>query len=409
MAGETISMLGTWMQQMAQGWVVAGLTTSAFTLGLINFCAGIPMLALTMHGGIAADRHDKRLILVITQVLQIILAIALGWLVAHGQVQVWHVLVAGILLGISTAFEMPAASALVPELVDRSRLKAAIAVDRSVFHATRLAGPALGGWLIAWLGTASAFYANAASFVALIAAILTLHPRPRGTDEEEAMRQTGMKEGFAYVRRDAPTLAMISLLATMTTCISPFFMITMPLYSRHVLHVDAQSHGMLMASSGIGAFFGSLWLMSIPSAHRAAYLRCGAAVVFACMLGLALAQHLWQAIAAMSILTLGTSTMFGLANTIVQERAPDAIRGRVSAIMGLSFFGILPFSGLVVSKLADVVGLRLAMGGGSLLFGLSAGALLYSHRQLCMKQPHPVAVETLVQETMSTVNPDGVN
>jgi len=173
--------------------------------------------------------------------------------------------------------------------------------------------------------------------------------------------------------------------------------------------VEAESHGMLMASSGIGAFLGSLWLMGIPAAQRAIYLRCGAALIFVCMLGLALAQHLWQAIAAMSVLTLGTSTMFGLANTIVQERAPDAIRGRVSAIMGLSFFGILPFSGLAVSKIADLVGLRIAMGGGSLLFGLSAGVLLYSHRQLCMKQPAPVAVETVVQETMSTVNPDGVN
>ena len=392
MAGETISMLGTWMQHMAQGWVVAGLTTSAFTLGLINFCAGIPMLLLTMHGGVAADRHDKRLILIITQVVQIALAISIGWLVATGQIAVWHVLVAGILLGICTAFEMPAAAALVPELVDRSQLNAAIAVDRSIFHATRLAGPAIGGWLIGWLGTASAFYANAVSFLALIAAMLTLHPRPRGTDEEEAMRQTGMKEGFAYVRRDRPTLAMISLLATLTTCISPFFMITMPLYSRHVLHIDAQSHGMLMASSGIGAFTGSLWLLTIRSDRRAMYLRWGAAVICACMLSLALAQHLWQAVVAMIAMTLGTSTVFGLANTIVQERAPDAIRGRVSAIMGLSFFGVLPFSGLAVSKIADLVGLRMAMGGGSILFGLSAGVLLYSHRQLCMKQPVPAPV-----------------
>ena len=387
MAGETISMLGTWMQQMAQGWVVAGLTTSAFTLGLINFCAGLPMLALTMHGGAMADRYDKRRILIITQVVQIILALAMGWLIASGQIAVWHVVIAGMLLGISTAFEMPAASALTPELVDRSQLSAAIAVDRSLFHATRLLGPAIGGWLIAWLGTASAFYANAASFLALIAAILTLHPRPRGNEEEEAMRQTGMKDGFLYVRRDKPTLAMILLLTTLTTCISPFFMITMPFYSRHVLHVDAQSHGFLIASSGIGAFIGSIWLLTIPHDRRAFYLRLAAVDICACMFGLAIAQHLWQAITAMIFLTLGTSTMFGLANTIVQERAPDAIRGRISAIMGLSFFGVLPFSGLLVSKLADLVGLRVAMGGGGVLFGISAGFMIYIHRQLCMKQP----------------------
>jgi MFS family permease len=394
MAGESISMLGTWMQQMAQGWVVAGLTTSAFTLGLINFCAGIPMLLLTMHGGIAADRFDKRRILIATQVVQIVLAISIGWLIARGHIAVWHVLIAGILLGISTAFEMPAASALTPELVDRNDMKAAIAVDRSVFHATRLAGPAIGGWLIGWLGTASAFYANAVSFLALIIALLTIRPRPRGTEEEEALRQTGMKEGFAYVRRDRPTLAMISLLATITTCISPFFMITMPLYSRHVLHVDAQSHGMLMASSGVGAFVGSLWLLTITSGRRVVYLRWSAVVICICMFGLAIAQQFWQAIACMMILTLGTATMFGLANTIVQERAPDAIRGRVSAIMGLSFFGVLPFSGLLASEVADLVGLRVAMGAGSLLFGLAAGALLYSHRQLCVQQPVAAPLET---------------
>lgn len=394
MTGEMISMLGTWMQHMAQGWVVAGLTTSAFTLGLINFCAGIPMLLLTMHGGIVADRYDKRRILIATQVVQIVLALAMGLLITYGHIAVWHVLVAGMLLGISTAFEMPAAGALTPELVDRTQINAAIAVDRSVFHATRLAGPAIGGWLIGWLGTASAFYANAASFVALIIALLTLHPRPRGTEEEEAMRQTGMKEGFKYVWHDKPTLAMLSLLVTVVSCISPFFMITMPLYSRHVLHVDAQSHGMLMASSGIGAFTGSLWLLTIPSARRSFYIRCGAAVICACMLSLALAQQLWQAIASMIILTLGTATMFGLANTIVQERAPDAIRGRVSAILGMCFFGVLPFSGLVASELADLLGLRVAMAGGAMLFGLSAGVLLYSHRQLCMKQPTPAAVAT---------------
>jgi len=281
---------------------------------------------------------------------------------------------------------------LVPELVEKSQIRAAISVDRSIFHATRMAGPALGGWLIGKLGTASAFYANAFSFLALILALLSLHPRPQGSEEEEAQRKTGMKDGIDYVRRDKPTLAMISLLATLTLCVSPFFMITMPLYARHVLQVDAQSLGFLMGSSGIGAFVGSMWLLTISSVRRPAYLRAGAATICVCMLGLSLAQHLWQAVLSMSFLTLGTSTMFGLANTIVQERAPNAIRGRVSAILSLSFFGVLPFSGLAVSALADWVGLRTAMGGGAILFGLSASALLFSHRRLSIQQPEPAEV-----------------
>ena len=380
MAGEFISMLGTWMQQMALGWVLTALTTSAFTLGLVNLASGLPMLALTMWGGVLADRFDKRIILLVSQVVQAAIAATIGWLVATNQITVLHIVIAGLCLGVSTAFEMPAASALVPELVPRDRLSAAIAVDRSMFHATRLAGPAVGGWLIGWLGTASAFYANALSFGALMIALLTIHPRPPGTAEEEEMRQTGMKEGLRYVRGDAPTRAMLLLLACATTCISPFFMIMMPLYSRHVLHVGADKHGLLMASSGLGAFAGSILLLSIPSHRRTAYLRCAVAVIFAGMGSLALAQNLAVAIASMTGLTVGTATMFGLANTIVQERAPDPLRGRVSAIIGLSFFGVLPFSGLLMSKYADVVGLRIAMGSGAVGFGVAATALLWRGR-----------------------------
>lgn len=380
MAGESISLMGSWMQQMAQGWVMTGLTTSAFTLGIMNFAAGLPALIFTLHGGVLADRYDKRTILIVAQVVQIVLALVLGWLVAVDEIAVWHVLVCGVLLGLCTAFEMPAAAALVPELVPKAQFASAIAVDRAAFHLTRLAGPAIGGWLIGQFGTASAFFVNAASFVALIIALLTLHPRPQGSDEEETQRRTGMKEGLAYVRRDPPTLAMVILLATATLCVSPFFLIMMPLYSRHVLGVDAQSHGLLMAASGVGAFIGSIWLLTIASPRRLAYLRGAVVLLAACMLSLAGAQRFWQAAVSMVLLALGSSTMYGLANTIVQERAPDAIRGRVSAIMGMSFFGILPASGLLMSKFADVVGMRIAMGSSGTFFGLASAAVLFLHR-----------------------------
>ena len=387
MAGETISMLGTWMQVMAQGWVVAGLTASAFTLGLMNLASGLPMLVLTTWGGLLADRLDKRRILLATQFIQIAIATWIGWLVFRHTVTVWHLIVAGFILGTSAAFEMPSASALVPELVGREQLRSAIAVDRSIFHATRLAGPAIGGILISLLGTASAFFANAASFVAMIVALFTLPPRPTGTAEEEAQRQTGMHEGWVYVRNDPPTRTMLMLLASITTCISPFFMIMMPLYSRHILKIPASEHGILMGSSGLGAFAGSLWLLRIAVPHRVAYMRGSIIAVVLCMAGLAVAQNLAEAVVAMVLLTSGTSTIFGLANTIVQERAPNAIRGRVSAAAGMSFFGVLPFSGLVMTKIADQVGLRQAMGGSAVCFGALAALLLYRHHCACAQKP----------------------
>jgi MFS family permease len=379
MVGESISMLGTWMQLMAQGWVLAGLTTSAFTLGLVNFASGVPMLALTMFGGVVADRHDKRWILIATVCAQGALAVAIGWLVARGEIAIWHITIAGICLGISTAFEVPAAAALVPELVAKEDIATAIAIDRALFHATRLAGPALGGWLIGVLGTASAFFANAFSYGALIVALIGIRSRARGSGPDEQLRQTGMREGIAYVRSDRPTRAMISLLALLTMCVSPFLMVMMPIYSRHILRVGPADHGLLMAASGVGAVLGALRLLHLAPPHRNIYLRCSAALVAFAMVGLGLAHHLFVAILAMIALTIGTSLLFGLANTIVQERAPDYVRGRVSAIAGLSFFGVLPFSGLLASQAADRIGLRIALVTSAVLF--AAGTMFLFRRR----------------------------
>src|SRR5213075_3579405 len=172
--GSAISDTGTWMQVMAQGWVMSTLTNKAILLGMVNFAAGLPTLALTMIGGSAADRFDKRKILIATQIAQILLAIGLGWLVLTNRIHIWHILIFAALLGVSIAFEMPAISALVPELVRRDEIAAAVAMDRSVFHGSRLVGPSLAGLFVGWWGAASAFFANAVSFFALIAAPLRL-------------------------------------------------------------------------------------------------------------------------------------------------------------------------------------------------------------------------------------------
>src|SRR6185369_4503885 len=182
------------------GWVMSTLTNRAILLGLVNFAAGLPTLALTPSGGSAADRHDKRKILIATQIVQIILAIALGVLVWQNRIQIWHIIVFAAVLGIAIAFEMPALSALVPELVKREEIAPAVALDRSVFHGSRLIGPSVAGLAVGWWGAASAFFMNAVSFVALIAALISLPKRPLGTAEEEQQRRSGIGEGFRYVK-----------------------------------------------------------------------------------------------------------------------------------------------------------------------------------------------------------------
>ncbi len=369
--GEAISMTGTWMQTMAQSWVMASLTNRAVMLGMVNFVSALPMLALSMYGGTVADKYDKRKILVAANVVQIVLALVVGWLVMTGRVQIWHILVAAVLLGFSAAFEMPSASALVPELVDRENIVTAIAVDRSIFHGTRLLGPATAGWLIARLGTASAFFANAASFVAMILALVTIAPRPLGTAEEEEQRTTGgMKAGWDYVKQDRPTMAMLGLMASNSLCIFPFMAVMMPLYAKNTIGLDVRYTGWLMSVSGIGSLVASMGVLSVPRPRRLAWMIAGMADIVLALLGMSAARTFWQAAAALAALAVGTSFNYALANTTVQERAPGPIRGRVSALAMLSFVGVMPFSSLIVTELADFTSIRLAMAVCAVAYGV---------------------------------------
>lgn len=371
--GEAISMTGTWMQVMAQGWVMANLTNKAVMLGMVNFASGIPMIALSLVGGTFADRYSKRNILLLTQVAQIICAVTLGSLVAAGQVRIWHIIGIAFVLGISTAFEMPSASALVPELVGQEQIAAAIGADRAVFHGTRLIGPALAGYVMAVWGTASAFYANAISFVALIIALLTIRPRPAGAGDGDSRKRGGIKEGFAYVKSDKPTLAMIALLATTVVCVFPCFTVMMPLYAKNVLHLGPDKLGVLMGLSAIGGLTGALGLVGIPRHHRRRFLFVAVGAVGLALTSLGFAQRFEIAVGSLVVLGLGVSTLGGLTSTIVQERAPGAMRGRVSAIVGMSFFGLMPFAGLGVSSVADSIGIRNALfvaAGGYLVLAI---------------------------------------
>lgn len=388
MAGESISMTGTWMQVMAQNWVVATLTDRAVVLGLVNFAGGMPMVALSMLGGACADRYDKRNILLATQVVQIALALAGGWLVATEQIRIWHLVVGAVILGISNSFEMPSATALVPELVGRQQVAAAIAIDRAVFHGTRLIGPALAGFIIGKWGSASAFYCNALSFVALMAALLTLRPREQGTAEEEAQRRGGIKEGIRYVRSDQPTLAMIGLMAATTVFVFPVIVVMLPLYAKNVLLLGPDKMGLLMAVSGIGSLTGTLGLLAVPLEKRRFVMLGAVAGVTLALAGMSRARGFEFAAACLIIQSMSVSALIGLANTIVQERAPALLRGRVSAVASLSFFGLMPFASLGITSVADWMGIRAALLAASVCYlAISSYVLLAPGRRLGEPQP----------------------
>ena len=370
MIGEGISMTGTWMQAMAQGWVMAGLTASGLALAAVNFASGLPMLLLFRLGGMYADRYDKRYILQACQLVQICLAVALGTLIARGSLEMWHIIAAATLLGISNSFEMPAAAAIVPELVGKAHVARAIAVDRAIFHGTRLIGPALAGYLVGRLGAQWAFYLNAGSFVALMIALTTLPRRALGTPEQEEKRQGGMGAAFQHLRQDAASLSMIAMLVTNTLFVFPVMIVLLPLYGQHVLHVNPEQMGGLMLSSGIGSVLGSVGIIFLPRQARRVALTIAVALICAALVSLSKADSFLWAAPTLTCLALGVSTLVGLGNTVVQERSPEEIRGRVSAIAGLSFFGFLPFAGLIMGALADHFGIRQILFGSACCYAV---------------------------------------
>lgn len=376
MSAEVVSTTGTWMQAMAQSWVMTGLTQSAFMLGLVNFASGVPMLLLTMLGGSMADRFDKRRILVVTLAAHVAIALAMAYLVATGRLQLWHVLGLAVLMGVVTSFELPAVSALVPELVDPTEISEAIAIDRSAFHATRLVGPALAGGLIGLWGSAAAFVANAASFLPLMLVLPTLEPRHVEHPDSDVARRGSIKEGLAYVLSDRPTMAMIGILAMTTLFVFPVMLILLPLFARFELGLPASGMGLLMGVAGVGSLVGSVGLLAVSRERRTAGLGVASVGIVASLVALAMARDLWVAIPALVVMAVCLSTMFGLANTTIQERAPGPMRGRVSAVSSLSFFGLQPLSALGISGLSDAIGMRPALGAAAIAFAVGAGYML---------------------------------
>ena len=379
MVAEFISMVGAWMQTQAQQFFVEEKAHSSIEQALISAALMIVIPLFGPWGGSLADRLDRRRILITVISIQALLALAQGVLVQGQWFQLWQLTVIAVIMGITHAFEGPAYSALLPALVPREKLGAAVAMDRSVFHAGRIIGPALAGLMVAYLGLASAFYANALSFIGPLLILLTIPPRALGTPEEEAARRTGFLDGWRFVRSDAPTMRMVVMMAASALFCSPFVMILLTFYARRTLGLDPSQVGWLMSLTGVGALGASFALLAISVAKRPAFLRVGAAFTVISMLVLAVAEHFALAALAYGVLTLGLNFIFGIGNQLVQERAPDVLRGRVSAIASLSFVAVVPFSGIFAALLDGWIGMRAALTVCAIGYGLLMAALFTFH------------------------------
>jgi len=373
-SGQAISQTGTWMQQFAQGWVVATLASSALALASVNLAASIPILFLTPLGGVAADRMDRRRILLFTQTVLAVLAIVLGVVIQAGHLRLWEVWLVALLLGVATAYDLPAYQAFYPQLVEREDLPQAIALNQATFHGSRIIGPAVASWVVARWGTAAAFYANGASFLAVIGSLLLIRPAPAaGTTGQTRL---SMGEGVRYVREHPHIVALLGLTAMTTMLVFPNAATLMPFYAKHVLQVGPGGLGIMMAASGTGAFLGAMFLLALPRRFRIAWVTTALIVIALALCGLAQSRYLPLSVTAVAILSFGISSTLGVASTMVQESVPDALRGRVMSLYSLAFTGVAPFAALAVAWLADVIGMRRELQLAAVLFGI-CGILLF--------------------------------
>jgi MFS family permease len=375
LTGQFISLVGTWMQSVALGWLLYRLTHSAFLLGLAGFLTQIPSLFLSPVAGVLADRWSRHRMVIGTQLLAMVQALALAALVLSGHAAVETILALSLLLGVANAVDVPARQSFVVEMVAGSEdLPNAIALNSSVFNLARLVGPALAGILIGLVGEGTVFLLNGLSYVAVIAALLAIRvaPRPHRARGEVALWRR-LREGLHYVAGFAPVRSVLLLLALMGLFGAPN-MVLLPVFARDILHGDAHTLGFLVGAIGVGALVGALYMASRRSVLGLERLIVLAVLLFGSgLIALSVVRRPWMAIAVLVCAGFGTMVHMASCNTIVQTLVDPEKRGRVMSFYTVAFMGSAPLGSLLVGTLASRIGAPWTVCVGGLICLLGAG------------------------------------
>jgi MFS family permease len=371
-----VSLLGSWLQSVAQAWLVYRLTGSSFQLGLVVFIGQVPLLFLSPIGGLIADRYPRRWVVVATQAISMLLAFVLAVLTLWGHVQLWEILAVAGLQGIINAVDVPTRQALVSEIVDTDNLLNAVALNSSIFSNASSVAPLIAGFLVATLGEGWCFAINGATYLAVIAGLLMMrleeHKRDRGPQSALSSR----REGFHFVHDTAPIRRILVALALVSLLGAPFTVL-MPIFASKVLHAGLRGLGLLMSANGVGSLIGSLLLVS-----RRGLTGLGPWIVFGSAgLGAALILFSLSRSFALSLMILGavgfcTFYQTTVSNALIQAMSPNALRGRVIAILSMLILGVVPFGALLAGFLAEHFGAPLTVAVGGL--ACIAGAVLCS-------------------------------
>jgi MFS family permease len=375
-SGQLISLIGTWMQSVAQSWLVYRLTGQASMLGLVAFAGMFPVFLLATVGGMAADRVRPHTLIVITQSTSMGLTLVLALLTLTGHVHLWHIVTTSLLLGVVNAFDIPARQVFVAQTVARPDLMNAIALNSSMFNGARIIGPAVAGLLVAAVGEGWCFLINSVSYVAVLAGLLAM--RLEGRQTQRPTSKGAIHEGFRFVLGARPVRDLLVLLGLLSFLGMPYGVL-MPIFADRILHGGPRALGLLMGMSGIGALAGALSLALRRGTKGLGHWIAASAMGF----GLALVAFSLSRNFLLSVLLMlpvGFTMMVEMAstNTLIQMMIPDALRGRVMSIYSMMFMGMAPFGALTAGTLAHNLGapLTVALGGA----GCLAAGLVFAFR-----------------------------
>jgi MFS family permease len=364
--GQFISLCGTWMQQVAVGWLVLELTNSPFAVGLVTTLGSLPILLFTLYGGVVADRVDKRKFVLVLQCLMLTEALSLAVLTTFHWITVPWVMGLAIFAGLLSAFEVPTRQAFVVELVGREDLMNAIALNSSAFNVARVIGPAIAGVLLATVGLAGCFFANAASYLAVIAGLMRIETKRRPV-QAEIGAVTAMQEGLRYIWAHRWPRALVILIGGFSLFGFPF-MIMMPVYARDALHVGASGYAALVSSVGLGAAVAALSLAGFGTRTRPGRLLLAGSLLFGMTLSVAaLFPEYWPALALFTVSGWAMALNGILGNTMLQTEAPDHLRGRVMGVYSFLVLGLAPFGALQAGWVSEHAGVRWSIGVGGLV------------------------------------------
>jgi MFS family permease len=379
-AGQTVSLIGTWMTRIATSWLVYRLTGSALLLGLVGFAGQIPSFLLAPFAGVLIDRWNRHRLLVVTQVLALLQSAALAALALTGVINIWHVLLLSLAQGLINAFDMPARQAFVVEMVEkREDLPNAIALNSSMVNAARLLGPSIGGVVIAAVGEGWCFFGDAVSYLAVIASLLLMRVAPRPARPAQGTRVLQeLRAGWAYVTGSAPIRSILLLLAVVSLAGMPYTVL-MPVFASGILGGGPHTLGFLMAATGVGALLGALFLASRRSVLGLGKIIPAMAALFGLgLIGFSLSRVLWLSLVLLLATGLGFMVQMAASNTLLQTLVDDDKRGRVMSFYTMAFMGTTPFGSLLAGGLASRIGApyTLLLGG----LGCILAALWFASR-----------------------------